>query len=656
MTWHQKVKRGALALVAVCFVFFAAPSWAEDKPADTKPPAPATPPPDPHTLPDPVGAATTGTDLGSDLSGAKGASLPIVDLPDREKDGTIKVEKDKDGKPVLDKDGKPKTVMMKDDKGQPVKGLVVDVSPDEMKSQVNKVRNGLNMLWTCLAGFLVFFMQAGFALVETGFCRAKNAAHTMGMNMMVFCIGFIGYYVCGYAFMFGGVGKLDTLGGTQILNKYLIEFGGAGAGDTALTAPWHILGGKGFLWSGLFDAQVMAHFMFQMVFMDTAATIPTGSMAERIKWGAFIWMSFFLTMFTYPLIGCWVWGGGWLSQIGAKWSGLTPDAAGALLGNAAMGNGAICFSGSGVIHMVGGFTALMGAWVLGPRIGKYDKNGNARAIPGHDMPMAILGTIILFFGWFGFNPGSTLSAGDYGLPVAAVNTMIAGAFGGFSTMLYMMYVHPSRKPDPGMCCNGILAGLVAITSPCVYVSPTASVLIGLVAGVIVVIAVGFVENKLKIDDPVGAFSVHGVNGFFGVLCVGLFACGTYGAGTNGVTVQLPNAAADHALTSYGVLGMLPIGAPEGTPWFYMGQMKAQIVFAVVDALTVMAIELTFFKVYNALFGLRSKPEDEMAGLDIPEAGCPGYPNWPIHDTPGLYSDLAEGATGMVTAPAKVVNA
>src|SRR6185295_5911330 len=352
-------------------------------------------------------------------------------------------------------------------------------------------------------------------------------------------------------------------------NKYLIEFGGVGAGDTAATAPWHILGGKGFMWSGLFDSQVMAFFMFQMVFMDTAATIPTGSMAERIKWGAFVWMSFFLTMVTYPLIGCWVWGGGWLSQVGAKWGGATQ----------AWGNGAMDFSGSGVIHMVGGWTALVGAYVLGPRLGKYDKNGNSRPIPGHDMPMAILGTIILFFGWFGFNPGSTLAATDGILPVAAVNTMIAGAFGGFSTMLYMMYIHPSKKPDPGMCCNGILAGLVAITSPCAFISPTASVIIGLVAGVLVVLAVGFVENTLKVDDPVGAFSVHGVNGLFGVLCVGLFACGTYGAGFNGVTVQIDGKPVG------GVLSVFPIGGPAGTPWGYMGQLKMQLLFIVVDVLT-----------------------------------------------------------------------
>ena len=297
---------GFLALTVLSLVCFTQPGWAEEtKPATTPATTAATTPadapataapaaPDPHASPDPVGA-TQGADFGPDMSGAKGTNLVLGEIPEREADGSVK--KDKSGK----------VIMMKG-----VTGISLDVSPDEMKQQLLKTRNGLNMLWTCLAGFMVFFMQAGFALVETGFTRAKNASHCMGMNMMVFCIGFIGYYICGFAFMFGGVGTLGTIGGTSILDTYLIGSDPAG---------WHFLGGKGFLWSGLFDSQVMAFFMFQMVFMDTAATIPTGSMAERIKWGGFVWMSFFLTMITYPMIGCWVWGGGWLAQVGAKWGG-----------------------------------------------------------------------------------------------------------------------------------------------------------------------------------------------------------------------------------------------------------------------------------------------------------------------------------------------
>ncbi len=548
---------GAMLMV-FCLCRFGT-AWAEDKTA--APEAAKTEPaktdaakteeaksePDPHLSQDPTGTSQ-GSELGPDYSGA---ATP--------------------GKPTL----------------------------EEVSAMTLKTRNGLNMLWTCLAGFLVFFMQAGFALVETGFTRAKNAAHCMGMNMMVFVIGFIGYYICGFAFMFGGAGEvLGNLGGSKLLNHPIT------VGD-----GWNILGFKGFFMQGFFDAQILAFYMFQMVFMDTAATIPTGAMAERIKWGAFVWMSFFLTMITYPVIGCWLWGGGWLSQLGVKWH---------------WGMGAIDFSGSGVIHMVGGWTALAGAIVLGPRIGKFDKDGNSRAIPGHDIPMAVLGTIILFFGWFGFNPGSTLAATDSILPVAAVNTMIAGVFGGFSSMLYMMFVHPAKKPDVGMCCNGILAGLVAITAPCAFVSPTASVIIGAIAGVLVIVSVGFVENTLKVDDPVGAFSVHGVNGLFGVLCVGLFACGTYGAGFNGVA---------NVEGKYGVLGMFPIGAVDSTtPWFYMGQMKAQLFFAVVDILFVFGLEFAFFKVYNSIWGLRVSEQIEIEGLDIPEVGCPAYPDFVVRET------------------------
>ena len=528
-------------------------AWAEDgAPAGTLAAA-AAPAPDPHAKPDPTGA-TVGNDYGADFSGAA-------------------------------KPGEPNNA--------------------EMAAQITRVRGGLNLFWTCLAGFLVFFMQAGFALVETGFTRAKNAAHTMLMNMMVFCIGFIGYYVCGFALMFGGLGSLGTLGGANVMDG-LFKIG-----------DWGLFGTKGFCMSGFFDSQVMAFYMFQMVFMDTAATIPTGAMAERLKFSAFVWMSFFLTMITYPLIGCWVWGGGWLAQIGAKWN---------------WGNGAVDFSGSGVIHMVGGFTALAGALVLGPRIGKFDKDGNARALPGHDLPMAILGTIILFFGWFGFNPGSTLAATDGILSIAAVNTMTAGAFGGFSAMLYMWFVHHVRKPDPGMCCNGVLAGLVAITAPCAFVSPAAAVVIGSVAGVWVIVAYSVLEEHLKLDDPVGAVAVHGCNGLWGVLALGLFAAGTYGAGLNGSTVELGGA-------KWGVLGLLPIGAPEGTPWFYTGQLKAQAFFAAVDIFFVFGLEYAFFKLYDAIWGLRVSRETELMGLDVPEIGAPAYPEFSVRESFVGYDDV-----------------
>ena len=459
----------------------------------------------------------------------------------------------------------------------------------EVASQATHTRSNLNLIWTVIAAALVFIMQAGFALVETGFTRRKNAAHTMLMNMMVFAIGLVGYFACGFAFMFGGKGPLDSLGGSTLLK-----------GSVAVNG-WSIIGSKGFFLNGLFDSQVLALFLFQMVFMDTAATIPTGSMAERIKFSAFIWMSFFLATVTYPIVGHWVWGGGWLSQLGEKWG---------------WGHGALDFSGSGVIHMVGGITALVGAHVIGPRIGKYDKDGNPRPLPGHNIPMAMLGTLILFFGWFGFNAGSA-SASDGILSVAAVNTLIAGGFGAFAAMIHMMYFHAARRPDPGICCNGMLAGLVAVTAPCAYIAPISAAIIGLVAGLLSTWAAEYVERKMKIDDCVGAFAIHGVCGMWGVIALGLFACGTHGAGANHVQLILDG-------KEYGALGIFPIGAPEKTPWGYSGQLMAQVFYAMVVLLFVFAVEYAFLTFYHKKWGLRVSPDDEYQGLDIPETGCPAY--------------------------------
>ncbi|MGE5602457.1 MAG: ammonium transporter, partial [Nitrososphaerales archaeon] len=368
-----------------------------------------------------------------------------------------------------------------------------------MDRTVADLATAINIMWMLIAGFLVFFMQAGFALVETGFTRAKNVAHTMMMNIMVFAIGALGYWLVGFAFQFGGVNfsfpavgnnlawafSPTTLGdwGTA-LQTWLIKIGEHG-----------ILGGSGFMLAGVASSGLLAFFLFQMVFMDTAATIPTGAMAERFKFVGFCLMGLWVSMFIYPLLGNWVWGGGWLANLGRT---------------AGLGNGVVDFAGSGVVHMIGGSVALAGALVIGPRIGRFNRDGSANAMPGHNIPMGILGTIILFFGWFGFNPGSSLAftGGGQGLAVnAAVNTLLAGAAGGVSAMLYMWLFGPTRKPDPGLSVNGLLAGLVAITAPCAFVSSWAAVVIGLVAGMVVCL-VTFAIEKLHIDDPVGAVPVH----------------------------------------------------------------------------------------------------------------------------------------------------
>jgi Amt family ammonium transporter len=308
----------------------------------------------------------------------------------------------------------------------------------------------------------------------------------------------------------GGVGSLPTLGGGQVLNgEFIVHLFGKEFG---------LFGTKGFFLSGTtYDATVFCIFLFQMVFMDTAATIPTGAMAERFKFSAFVIYGFLMAGLIYPLFANWVWGGGWLSALGT---------------NFALGHGHVDFAGSSVVHMTGGVAALAGVLVLGPRLGKFAKDGSVRPIPGHHIPMAITGALILAFGWFGFNTGSTLAATDLRIGVVAANTMLASAAGGFSAMLFMWLKY--GKPDLTMSANGLLAGLVGITAPCAFVNSVAAVVIGLIAGVLCCISVTFFERVMKIDDPVGAVSVHGVCGAWGVLALGLFADGTYGDGFNNV--------------------------------------------------------------------------------------------------------------------------
>jgi Amt family ammonium transporter len=452
----------------------------------------------------------------------------------------------------------------------------------EILDAVGHNKIAINIVWTLIAGFLVMFMQAGFAMVETGFCRAKNAAHTMSMNFMVYAIGLLGFWICGYALQMGGVGAVAALGGTPALNhEFTVTLFGKSFG---------LFGMKGFFLGGdAYDVGVFALFLFQMVFMDTAATIPTGAMAERWKFTSFIVFGFFMSMLIYPLFANWVWGGGWLATLGTSFG---------------LGHGHVDFAGSSVVHMVGGIAALAGAIVLGPRLGKFTKDGKPVAIPGHHIPMAIVGTFILAFGWFGFNAGSTLAGTDLRIAVVAVNTMLASAAGAFSAMLYVWRKY--GKPDPSMLANGMLAGLVAITAPCAFVNAISAVTIGAIAGVLVVASVFFVERKLKVDDPVGAVSVHGVCGAWGVLSLGLFADGVYGDGLNGV--------------------------PGGVRGLFYGdgsQLLAECVGVVTCFVFVFGAFFAFFKVLDAVIGNRVTAEVELAGLDLAEVGALGYPDFAI---------------------------
>src|SRR5213078_2076724 len=348
--------------------------------------------------------------------------------------------------------------LAKGDPGGTKTGTVSDVVAADTKkgltladvvNQAGQNRIAINFVWTLIAGFLVMFMQAGFALVETGLTRAKNANHTMMMNFMVYGFGLFAFWVMGFAIQQGGSAGISNLGGMNPLNNEfkLSLFG----------KDWGLFGTKGFFLSGdTYDVGVMVLFLFQMVFMDTATTIVTGAAAERWKFAAFAISTFFLGAITYPLFGNWAWGGGWLSQLGANFK---------------LGHGYCDFAGSGVVHSVGGLTALAVAMIIGPRIGKYNRDGSPNPIPGHDITMVLLGCFILAFGWFGFNPGSTLGASGNGslrIGSIAVNTMLAGCTGSFGALLYMWMRF--GKPDASMSGNGLLAGLVAITAPSGFVN------------------------------------------------------------------------------------------------------------------------------------------------------------------------------------------
>src|SRR5881296_1448253 len=457
----------------------------------------------------------------------------------------------------------------------------------------------INFVWTLVAGFLVMFMQAGFAMVETGFTRAKNAAHTMTMNFMVYGIAMLAYWAVGFALQAGGVGALGTLGGyDKLAHEVSLTIGGK---------DWGLFGRTGFFLTGVaYTAPVFAYFLFQMVFMDTAATIPTGALAERWKFAAFVVFSVFVGAFIYPIYANWTWGGGWLAMLGK---------------NVGLGHGHVDFAGSSVVHMTGGVMALVTAKLLGPRRGKYNADGSANAIPGHNIPMALIGTFILAFGWFGFNAGSTLAGSDLRIGVIATNTMLAGAAGSISAMLYMWLKY--GKPDPSMLANGALAGLVAITAPCAFVTAPSAVLIGGVAGVLVCASVFFVERKLRIDDPVGAISVHGVNGLWGILALGLLADGTYGDGWNGVN-----------------------GAVRGLLYGDAGQFAAQLVGGVTNFVAVGAMAYVAYKVTAVLVGgHRVAPDVEELGLDLPEMGALAYPDTPEVASAVILSEAAAVSLG-----------
>ena len=339
----------------------------------------------------------------------------------------------------------------------------IQTSTDKKYNDVQSATDlSLNISWTLITGFLVMFMQAGFALVETGFTRAKNAAHTMMLNFMVYCVSVLGFWTCGFAFQFGATGAPSSCSTVSSLGDMVKTVLDSQLGFTVDGKYFGLLGNSGyFLYGSSFNAGIFTLFLFQLVFMATGAIIPTGAMAERWRFLPFCLFSFCMGAFIYPIFGSWVWGGGWLACLGKNFD---------------LGHGHVDFAGSSVVHMVGGVSALVGAKYIGARIGKYNEDGSANAIPGHNIPMAVIGTFILAFGWFGFNPGSTLASTDTQIGIIATNTLLASAAGGVAGML-VAWIRIG-KPDPSFACNGMLGGLVAITAPCAFVDAWAAVALG----------------------------------------------------------------------------------------------------------------------------------------------------------------------------------
>jgi Amt family ammonium transporter len=405
------------------------------------------------------------------------------------------------------------------------------------------VQTNANYIWTLMAAFLVFFMQAGFAMVETGFTRAKNAVNIMMKNLMDFALGSLAYWAVGFGIMFG-ISQTGWFGTTGFFFSDFVKD----------KDPW-----------------LYAFWMFQVVFAATSATIVSGAMAERTKFISYLLYSVAISAFIYPVFGSWAWGGlfhgkGWLEKLGF-----------------------IDFAGSTVVHSIGGWAALAGAIVLGPRIGKFGADGKPRAIPGHNIPLATLGVFILWFGWFGFNPGSTTAA-NTNTALIAVNTNLAAAAGTLGALIVAWLLF--KKPEASMTLNGTLAGLVAVTAGCANVTPLSAVIIGFLAGVLVVYSVLFIERVLKFDDPVGAVSVHGVCGAFGTIAAGVF-------NAEGATMK--------------IVGVQVLGVVSAFLWSF-------------------TLCFILFKVLKATIGLRVTKEEEMEGLDIKEHGNLAYPDFQIHQS------------------------
>ncbi len=465
---------------------------------------------------------------------------------------------------------------------------VAQSSPPSTEEQLANLKVGLDTMWVMIAGMLVFFMNAGFCMLETGFCRQKNAVNVLAKNLIVFALSTIAFWIIGFGLMFSdGNGFVGTSGGWFL----------SGLDNSPATGDAY----KGIFgslnWTGV---PLLAKFFFQLVFAGTAATIVSGAVAERIKFIDFLIFSLLLVGIAYPITGHWIWGGGWLAKMNF-----------------------FDFAGCTVVHSVGGWAALMGAAFLGPRLGKY-QDGHITALPGHNMSIATLGCLILWLGWFGFNPGSTMAADPNAIAHIAITTNTAGAFGAIAaTATAWLYL---GKPDLSMIINGVLAGLVGVTASCAWINIPSAAIIGFVAGILVVFAVTFFD-RIKIDDPVGATSVHLVCGVWGTLAVGLFSLG-------------PNVA---------LRGETPLYTTGPAAGLFFGGGVTQLIPQIIGILSVGGITVLlstiFWLALKASLGIRVTPEEELEGLDIGEHGMEAYAGFLKETGAGGVHSMASGMTG-----------
>lgn len=474
-------------------------------------------------------------------------------------------------------DAKPETAAAAPADAPAAKPAEPAAAPAAPTITVGDLKVAADTMWVMIAGFLVFFMNLGFGCVEAGFCRAKNCVNILSKNFIVFAVSTLGFWILGFGLMFGN--GTDYIGQTGL-------FAAQGVDNSPATGDAYSGDYKALNWTGV---PLSAKFFFQLVFAGTAATIVSGAVAERIKYHSFIIFSLLMSIAIYPVVGHWIWGGGWLAT-----------------------KGFFDFAGSTQVHSIGGWAALTGILILGPRKGKFGPDGKPNAIPGHSMMAAFIGCLVLWFGWFGFNPGSTMAADPGAIADVALTTNLAGAMATLTATATAWIV--LKKPDIGMTLNGCLAGLVAITAPCAFVTPAAAVVIGAIAGVLVVFAV-MMFDRIGIDDPVGATSVHLVNGVFGTLCVGLFADPEI------VKVRIAGAEWGGLLYGKGATQLLiQLQGVAATAGFVL----------VVSAICWLAIKFTL--------GLRVKEEEEVEGLDVGEHGNESYHGFVMARTSERFSN------------------